>query len=1039
MMVDLSRFTDIEDVGEPPFVLSEPPVVYPPPPPDVPLPGGATRFTNIERVNDLVETPEGQVLTPPGFLTGGDMGEPSDEIDAVVDQSSVGRILDAIGEWASEGWGPTRIGLTPASVQALSNAGIFKDVTDASIQPLRAMNQAVIRPLAASLDALVRSGNAVIYGVAGGAGALADEVGLSDLVGLPGERLARDILQLTEVIGVVFGASPARVPRAQQPKHNMLGSDSAPTVATQKFRDIDGEETPVPPPELVRQDKAGNINLAKINVGEDVKDVIRSVALENDDFIVRRQGVVPHQVTNELADSMGMTPEELLKTKVGTNFNAVEQRAASQLLVNSAEDVRNKVLAAERGGDAELLDLELAITRHTDIQGVVAGVRAEAGRALNILKQRIDSTLDAEGIEELLASRGGRDKMHETIARMRQFNSPQQLSKFIRENSAATFGDMAVEAWINALLSAPQTHVTNIISNSLVSLLSVPESLIAAGVSAVRRGKGTDKVYAGEALQRLYGFGQGGLEGLRTGWRAFRDETTSGLNKLEQPRQTAIPSKIFTIGERKFEVGGKQFRIPGRALTAMDEMFKAIGYRQEMNAQAYRIAKSEGLSGHTLAARMAELIEAPTTAMQKAATATAAYQTFTKPLGKAGQHVQGLSNSQPLLKIPFTFVRTPVNIMKYAGERTILSLASQSVRGKIFKEGRLSKKGSLTLDKPSVAQSEQMARIIMGSGIAAGAWGLVSSGLITGGGPADTRERSLKYTTGWQPYSVRIGEMNYSFARGEPIGTLVGVMADVHEIQASMTDGETSDVAALITMSIARNVLSKTWTKGASDLVEALQDPERYGERYIRNLIGTVVPTVSAQVARANDPYLREVRTILDAVKARIPGLSQSLLPRRDVWGEPIRLEGSLGPDLISPIYESTVKNDPVNRELLSLKVYPAAISRRIRGVELTPKQYDELQLISGRSTKQQLDAVVALPGWYKIPPFARVKVIKELIEKTRDVSRKSILIRHPTLLKSVFDHQLKLMGQEPVANQGLNAPTEGAVPEAVPSAIGAR
>ena len=212
-------------------------------------------------------------------------------------------------------------------------------------------------------------------------------------------------------------------------------------------------------------------------------------------------------------------------------------------------------------------------------------------------------------------------------------------------------------------------------------------------------------------------------------------------------------------------------------------------------------------------------------------------------------------------------------------------------------------------------------------------------------------------------------------------------------------------------MSIAKNILSKTWTKGASDLVEAINDPERYGERYIRNLAGSVVPTGSAQVARTLDPHLREVRSIIDAVKARVPGLSQSLLHRRDVWGEPIKLEGSLGPDILSPIYESAMKQDPVNRELLKLKVFPAKLKRHIRGVELSDIQYDEFQIIAGKMTKQQLDAFVAVEGWFKIPEFLRIKTLKETVTKTRDQARVMMLMRHPTLFKDVLNKQRTQMG----------------------------
>lgn len=1013
-MVDISGFTD-EVLLEPlPLLGGEGvPLFDPIPPPDldpVPLAGvpeGFTEeidapagFTEAVAPLDLVPTPDGPALTPKGFTEAVD---PSDEQDEVIAQTSVGKIMSAFSQGADDGFGSGPLGLSKESEKALREGGIFKDLDD-SFQPFRAFNQALIRPLAAGIDVIIRTINGGLYGVAASVGQLADETGASDLVGIDGSRLSRDLIAFVDVVGIVSGVAPAR-PFKPRGSLNTAKADSAPTKATKPFKEAD-RTTPEPKPKSEpRTERAGNINLKKIEDGEDVKDVIRAAASVSDDFMEQRRGVVSHQQTGELADALGMTPTELAKTKAGTAFNAHEIDAAVDLMVNSAADVRNLVIKADKGSDAAMLDLVEGVTRHLAIQESVAGVTAEAGRALNILKKQRKATLDAEGIENLLAGTRGRQGVQEMIDQLKHLNNTKQITKYLKKRAKATSGDMLVEAWINGLLSGPQTHLTNILSNTIVASLVAPvEALAGAAISTARGAKGADKIFWGEASQRLYGFVQGGLDGLRPAWKAFRSEEFSSVHtKVEQPRQKAIPSATIKIGERKFEVGGKQFRIPGRALTAMDELFKSIGYRSEMNAQAYRIAATEGLKGQARAARIAELIENPTAAMQKVAGETAAYQTFTKPLGETGQFVQKISNSHPLLKIPFTFVRTPTNILKYAGERTILSVFSKKVRGKL-----LGKKGT-------VAQSEQMARVIVGSAIAGGAYSLAQNGLITGGGPADTRERAVKYASGWQPYSVRIGEMNYSFARGEPIGSIVGIVADMYEISENFTDKEATDLTALVTAAIAKNVLSKTWTKGLSDLVEAVSDPDRYGETYIRKLAGTVIPTGVAQAARAQDPMLREARTILDVIKSRIPGQSQTLLPRYDVFGQPIVLEGSAGPDFLSPIYESRIKDDPVVRELLELKIFPAKLQRKIRGAELSDKQYAELQIMAGTTMKQILDRAVATPNWGKQLPFARSEYIKKVVEKTRDNARMMMLMRHPDLFKAALNHQRKQMGLAPI------------------------
>ena len=40
-----------------------------------------------------------------------------------------------------------------------------------------------------------------------------------------------------------------------------------------------------------------------------------------------------------------------------------------------------------------------------------------------------------------------------------------------------------------------------------------------------------------------------------------------------------------------------------------------------------------------------------------------------------------------------------------------------------------------------------------------------------------------------------------------------------------------------------------------------------------------------AQMDRASDPYTRQARTVVDGIRAKIPGMSEELFPKRDIWG----------------------------------------------------------------------------------------------------------------------------------------------------------
>lgn len=956
------------------------------------------------------------VQQPPGDLVGGAplSAQPSTpEMDSWLDSTSLGRVLDAFGQGAKAGWGEGNVVMTPELEGALREAGIFQDMDAATRQPLRFFNEAVIRPAAAGLDAAIRGGTAVLFGGAGAAAQVAEEAGVV-APGMKG-RLTRDLVMVAETLGIttLTVPSPARMRGATRAERRKVmepvqKTPERPEMPAQPF--AQAEVAPV-------IDKAGNINLNRINAPEDVKNVIREAAVAGGDFIEGRRGAMTLKDTEDLADAVGLPADELLKRKVGQAFNAEDAVWARKALVQSAEEVFEAARKAAGGTDADVVDFQRLMTRHMAIQEQVAGLTAEAGRALSSFRILASGTKEANALGDALKGMGGRETVEEIAKRVREFNNPHQVSRFLMDARKATTSEMLIEAWINGLLSGPQTHMVNTLSNTLVALWDVPETLVASGISALRGRAVADRTLPGEAAQRLFGIVQGSLEGIRAGARAYRTEIPSdGVSKLEQPRQRTLPSKEFKVMDPKsvklaepktfkfagrdyawsgrielsgkLTVGGKQARLPGRLLLAEDEFFRAIGYRSELNAQAYAKAKAEGLTGRAFAERMARIVADPTDDMLRAARANASYQTFTKELGKTGKAIQTALGSHPLAKVVVPFFRTPVNIFKYTGERTVLASLSQEVRA------------TLKGERGARAADEQAARLALGTAVSAATIGLAAAGFVTGSGPSDPRRRAVLYMTGWQPNSIRIGEMYYSFGRLEPLGTLLGVSASAYEIAAEMTGAEADALSALILGAVSKNLVDKTWTQGPAGMIEAVQDPDRYGEPMIRKLVGSGIPTIMAQAARIEDPVLRDAQTLIDAVKSRIPGLSQEVMPRRDLWGEPIALEGGIGPDILSPVYQRRISEDRVAQEMVKLGVWPAKLRRDIRGVELTSEQYDEFQMIAGRLAKTILDQQVGNAAWGALPEFARREIITGTINRARELARQTMLMRHPAILE---------------------------------------
>lgn len=775
-----------------------------------------------------------------------------------------------------------------------------------------------------------------------------------------------------------------------------------------------GPNDPLPPPETRLVDKAGNIRLDNLNIPEDVAQSIRQAAEESDEFMAARRGVVTDAQVLDLADALGMTPETLNTRKLGEAFNAEQIMAARKLLVQSATTVRDTMAKAAAGTDADVLAYAQAKARHMMIQEQVAGLTAEAGRALRAFRA-FEGTLEAEQLTSFLKENTGK-----TLFQLRreaqlgaQLDTPGQVSKFVHDSKRATFGDMIIEFWINALLSGPTTHVKNIVGNMAVAVNRVFETGLAGAIGEARRAVGVGPetgVLVGEAKAALFGTFQGAKDGVIAGAKAFMTEQVPVSGTVEQRKYQAIPSAKVTIGGRELEIGGRQVRLPGRFLAFQDEFFRAIAHRQELNALAFREADNLGLTGDAFRQKVADILMNPSDEMMEAARKAGEYQTFTRALGPVGLRLQQLANSHPLLKIVIPFVRTPTNILKYAFERTPFGLLSSEIRANLS-----GKNGGAAMDT-------QIARLTMGTMVGAAFAGLALEGLVSGGGPSNPQEKAIMKGTGWEPYSLKIGEVWYNYDWLDPFATIMGLAADFAETaQRGIEEAQDADfwealgkVTAMTFGSVSKNLMSKLSLRGASELIQAVTDPDRYGEKYLQGLAGTIVPSVVGQIARADDPVQRDARNMLDAVKARIPGLRDTLYPSRDIWGEPLRADEMAGPDFGSPVRMSDVSQDPVNRKLVELRLWPSKPGRTIRGVELTDQQYDDFARTAGRFAKMRLDAIIAMPQFSAAPDFVQRDMIRNVIENSRESARTLIMAQNPQIIQAAVEDKLRSMSGAP-------------------------
>jgi hypothetical protein len=763
------------------------------------------------------------------------------------------------------------------------------------------------------------------------------------------------------------------------------------------------------------------VNFAKFDEPEQVKFAIGKMAEAAKGTIDEAtRGTITHAETQKLADDLGMTVTDLLARRKGQPLNAEEAVAARQLWAASSERLVElaKVANSKAASPLDLFAFRKQMAVHAAIQAEVIGARTETARALSSWNIPVKGGIErARAVDQVMAAMGGPENAAEMARRLAILAetgaNPAAIAKFVQQGATATTMDAVREAWINGLLSSPKTHVVNMMSNTMVTFASIAERQVAAGIRAMSGGEGVEML---EGAAMTYGLVSSIRDAFRMSAKALKTgESSWTFNKVDLPQVHAISSEAFGMS-RETSVGrfvdtlGTGMRVPTRLLGAEDEFFKTIAYRAELHAQALRTAKQEGHTGYELGRRVAEIVQDPPEHVMINSADAALYRTFTNETGKFGSALLRARDNVPALTFILPFIRTPVNIARYAFEHSPFAPLVGQWRADIAAGGA---RADLAL-----------ARMSTGTMVMLTAMDLADKGMITGEGHwggKDTALTEAMQRQGWQPYSVKIGDRWYSYNRADPFGMTLGFAASIAEavrkgeINADEVD-EWQEVTAMSIAAVSQVAISKTYLEGFSNFIEAVSDPKRYSQKYVNDLLASFTPMVSMNAAVKNivDPVQREAQSPREAVMAKIAGLSANLPPRRNLWGEEVRTESGLGKswDFLSPIASKQIKESPIDREMVRLNHGMQRIAKNTNfdgvhaNMRFYPKAYDDYVRLAGNDlkhpvwgvgAKDYLDAVVSgkhvMSEAYRIlSDDARRDFIQSTIQDFRKLAQREVL-----------------------------------------------
>ncbi len=767
--------------------------------------------------------------------------------------------------------------------------------------------------------------------------------------------------------------------------------------------------------------------------------------------------------------------------------NAPQKVVALNSYIETLANGINRVSKNKNSPEAEALvfkvllpKLKVAENQKTNIgEGLARGLRNFGNVPEGGVKQKI-----SEIIKEFDAYGGSKADFLNKLSKAENVDVSKVLS-YVTKNKS---WNVVNEVWINALLSNPKTHIINISSNIANTIIKPFEQFIGSQLTFGTSNKAKSiRAESKRALRTYIGFREYLYDSIKYAGKAFKKEDTiiggkGGLTKLDTP--------VRSLGG----IAGKLVRIPTRLLNTADEFFKQINYRSKLKADAVMKAIELGkdpkkIVGSTLKKRPISEFDAYVleyirkgfdenglVGIDPSAMRYAQESTYTQDLTGIFKRMQDIVNEYPVLRQIVPFVRTPVNLMLNIVDRTPLGLIRKQ-----YLDDFLGK------NSPE-ATAKARGQIALGTSLMTYASMLYKEGYIVGVQGTGIEEKTtkskdlaeLRKSSGALPYAFRYwNEESESFkfvqfGRADPFGAFFGIVADYNEVYSRLTEEELKRVGGDILLMLAqqggdvgdfispttkitnvakaswagitRNLFSKTYLKGLADFMQVItEDNPNQLQRYINSKVGSFIPNIYTKLI--NDPFYRDVRSILDEVKKRTGAEEVEL--KYDFRGQPLQIQGDETDRLINgmfnPFSYSEQKQDPVTSEILSLGVNIPKMNEKFKGsIDLNlfvnkkgQTGYNRLQeilrqtKIGGKDLNSALETLIT-SSYYKNlseptviddlvkDDGGKVKEIKKLVKRYQNIAE-TLLFKEANQFISTKDKRGKFTLMDSYKNAEIN------------------
>lgn len=610
----------------------------------------------------------------------------------------------------------------------------------------------------------------------------------------------------------------------------------------------------------------------------------------------------------------------------------------------------------------------------------------------------------------------------------------QAAAQELAEQLPANWKDRIRSIRMLSMLGNPRTHIRNVVGNALfVPVVSLKNKLGAIAELGVKQDERTKTLspFLNKAVREFVRQDAETMKNELTGEAKYNEENAV---QREHKAFKGLLQSVIDFNSNMLEKEDWTF-LKGHYKRALGGWMQANGYTAD------RLRNDAAL-----------LEKGRAYAIQEAQKAT--YRDFNQLAATMNDVSRKGGIAGFLVDAVLPFKKTPANILRrgieYSPVGIMKSLTADLYHLKQyndFQDGKLK-----AMPDKAISPTQFIDKLCSGlSGTAIMAVGalLSSAGIVSCG--LDDDEDKLEKEKGNQEYAFKFSILghDYTFTMdwAAPMSMPFFVGA---AIQEQLAQQEGFDVQELINAfgNITEPVFNLSMLDGVNTLFKTSQYDDtnnltQIGAKIASNYVTSYVPSLLGAIARTVDDKRRKAfvesgkgtgvlgtfRYAMEQTENKIPGLSQTNIPYRDVWGnaETSGLVERILENFILPGYISEYKNDPILNEMDRLYTLTGdagmipsdpekSVTYKKQKHVLNAEQWDEYKAVRGQTAYEMLNNLIQTDDYKTADANAQAQMIKDAWSYADSVGKSAI----------IPDYELTSKGSNPAQSIAKDAKING-------------